>query len=347
MPETTAEFKEYGAVSQLSSREADPVVACLASTKYNVDPTNPLRYQIGLCESWMAQRCSRGWDKYCEVYLSDQINKDFTGKAANKWLREALESRFCRVDQNSPGSYCYEKCDLFDPVASQGAQVCRTFGDVVYRDSNKLYNIDTNYNWSNTLTAPSPIKFKTCEKVCDVFTLADFDEDDRILNECLDRGIGTDILQNLAQNLVSNKVPVRNSRLRSFIERYVIGSAKGQITPGFSSIGQAPVITNVPIATPAVNPYLPPNGHFAVNDVGNLGSEPSKYQVDSPEEKFRRQNKQRGSRVRKVKPQSVRMRKTEGFSFLPPKISKGVEIAIAVILVIALVAVVRNECKKK
>ena len=131
MPETTAEFKQYGEVAQLTSREADPVVACLSSTKYNVDPTNPLRYQIGLCETWMAQRCSRGWDKYCEVYLSDQINKDFTGKAANKWLREALEARFCRVDQNSPGSYCYEKCDMFDPIASQGAQVCRTFGDGV------------------------------------------------------------------------------------------------------------------------------------------------------------------------------------------------------------------------
>ena len=92
MPETTAEFKEYGDVAHLTSREADPVVACLASTKYNVDPTNPLRYQIGLCETWMAQRCSRGWDKYCEVYLSDQINKDFTGKAANKWLRSTRVS---------------------------------------------------------------------------------------------------------------------------------------------------------------------------------------------------------------------------------------------------------------
>jgi hypothetical protein len=347
MPETTAEFKEYGDVAQLTSREADPVAACLASTKYNVDPTNPLRYQIGLCETWMAQRCSRGWDKYCEVYLSDQINKDFTGKAANKWLREALESRFCRVDQNSPGSYCYEKCDLFDPISSQGAQVCRTFGDVVYRDSNKLYNIDTNYNWSNKLTAPSPIKFKTCDKVCDVFTLSDFKEDDRILNECLDRGIGLDILQNLAQNLVSNNVPIQNSRLRSFIKRYIIESTTNEITPGFSSIGQAPVITTIPIATPAINPYLPPNSHFSVQSVDNNPSEPSKYQIDYPQEQTSYSDKSRTTRVKKIRPQPVRMHNTEEYKFLPPRIGKGIEHIIIIILVIALIIVVRTECIKK
>ena len=276
MNQNLSDFKQYGDGAILSSKDADPVLSCIASTKFNVDPTNPLRFQIGLCDTWMAQRCGRGWDKYCDIYLSDRKNDDFTGKSSKKWLLKALEEKFCRVDSSSPGSYCYEKCDLVDPLAPSGAQVCRTYGDVVYRDSNKLYNIDTNYNWSNTLTAPSPIKFKECKKVCDVFTLADFKEDDRILNECLDRGIGMDIIQDLAQNIVANKVPVQNSRLRSFIDRYIIGSGKEELTPGFGSIGQGPIITNMPIATPAVNPYLPPGSIYTVPDVGINGSEPSK-----------------------------------------------------------------------
>ena len=280
MNQTTADFKSYGDVASLTKSDADPVISCLESTKYNVDTSNPLRYQKGLCDSWMAQRCSRGWDRYCEIYLGDRKNQDFTGKATNKWLLDALEAKFCRVDTSAPGSYCYEKCDQMNPLAPAGAQVCKTMGDVVYRDSNKLYNIDTNYNWSNTLTAPSPIKFTECQKVCDVFTLADFDEDDRILNECLDRGIGTEILQNLAQNLVANKVPVRNSRLRSFIERYIIGSSQnGQLTPGFSSLGQAPILSNVPVSTPAVNTFLPPGSIYSVADVGYQANEPTKHEM--------------------------------------------------------------------
>lgn len=327
-----SEFKEYGEVASPTAKDADPVLSCLASTKYNVDPSNPLRYQIGLCDSWMAQRCSRGWDKYCEVYLGDRKNEDFTGKALHKWLREALESRFCRVDENAPGSYCFEKCDLVDPLAPGGAQVCKTMGSVVYRDSNKLYNIDTNYMWSNVLTAPSPIKFKGCKKVCDVFSLSDLTEDDRILNECLDRGVGLDIIQNLAENLVSNNVPIRNSRLKAFIDRFVINKNSDQPTPGFSSLGQAPIITNIPIATPAVNPYLPPDSIYNVSDVGNSAAEPAKNIAQPADEMYRLRSK-RTAPSRRRKATILPPKRTEHFGNLTEQQKMMIYIGVAVLVV--------------
>ena len=350
MSEDNADFKKYGEVASLTAKEADPVLSCLATTKFIADPTNPLRYQVGLCETWMAQRCARGWDKYCDIYLADRQNDDFTGKRSNEWLRQALEAKFCRLDANAPGSYCYQKCDLVDPIGTSGAQVCRTMGDVVYRDSNKLYNLDTNYNWSNTLTAPSPIKFKPCEKVCDVFTLADFDEDDRILNECLDRGVGLDILQNVAQNIVSNNVPIRNSRLRKFIERYVIGTGDAKsITPGFSSVGQAPMVVNRPIATPAVNPYIPPRSAIAVSNVGNMASQPISQEV-APRPTDRMENlrfqRQGASSKSSFGRPTIRTRQ-ESFGFLPSGSDSTPTYIIIAILVIAVIMILRGECKKK
>ena len=274
MNNPSVNYKQYGEQSKISIREADPVVSCLSSSKFNVDTTNPLRFQVDRCNNWMSQRCSKKWDKYCDLYLADKKNSDFTGKATNEWLRKALEEKFCRVDTSIPGSYCYEKCDLFDPLAPGGAEVCHTQGDIVYRDSNKLYNLDTNYNWSGKLTTPSVIKFTGCKKTCDLVDSYKFEEDDFILNECLDRGIGQDILQNVAENIVSKNIVVNNSRMKLYISRYVIGSDRTNLTPGFSSLGRVNVVTNQTNAIPAVNPYLPPNSSISVGNIGNFGNSP-------------------------------------------------------------------------
>ena len=249
-------YQSYGENATVKLSEADPVQCCLKG-RFNQCPGNPSRFQVGLCENYMAQRCARGWDQYCDLYLTEKDGDDFTGKAANKFLRDAALAKFCRNDTTAPGSYCFTKCDSFNPVGTTSAQVCNTWGDIVFRDTNELYNIDTNYNWSGKLNVPSPIKFSGCKKVCDVFNLADFTDDDRVINECLTRGACQDVMVNIAENAISTGQSVKNSRLKDFIARLVV-STKGETTPAQSSLGASPQITTAPVTVPAVSPTIIP-----------------------------------------------------------------------------------------
>lgn len=279
--ESNNNYRLYGENSTVSLREADPVQCCLSGKSgifaMETCAGNPLRREIELCPKFMSQRCARNWDDKCDIYLNEQTQADFTGKKASEFLKATASAKFCRVDTSFPGSYCFEKCEQFNPTAPNSAQVCTIEGDVVYRDSSKLYNLDTNYNWSGRLNTAEPIKFTGCKKTCD--QMKNIGEADRVINECLDRGVCGDVISNLAQNIVANNIPFENSRLKNFIERYVIGTqagaAQGVITPGSSSLGAANTVTSRPVAVPAVNPYLQPDNTYVIQkNTGNFSPQP-------------------------------------------------------------------------
>jgi len=286
MPEENNNNYQFnGEGSVVSLREADPVQCCLSGESgiFSMETCagNPLRTQVGLCPLFMSERCARNWDGYCDIYLKEQSQNDPNGKKVMEFLKDTLSHKFCRT-LDVPGSYCYTRCETFNPTSPNSAQICRTVGDVVYRPSNKQYNLDTNFNWSGKLNTAEPIKFTGCKKTCDVFPAQGITDDDRVVNECLDRGIGMDIISNLAQNLVASKTPVANKRLKQYIDYYVIGSTNAELTPGFSSMGASGLVSTKPISIPTDSNYVAPNATYLIQqNIGNFPPNPTaNAQVD-------------------------------------------------------------------
>ena len=250
---------------------ADPVQDCIAGNFFN-GADNPLRYDIGRCTTFMSQRCGRQWDGYCDIYLSEQNKSDFTRKASNEFLTAALDSQFCRINNDLPGSEntCYTRCEQMDPLAPDSAMICSTDGDFIYRRSDKMYNIDTQYNALGKLSTPEPIRMAACPKICDKFTPELLSNENRVLNECIDRGIAMNALVNIAENAIAAGVEITNERFLRFIKSFVLTKADG-LKPGYSSIGASPMLTTVQRAVPAIDPYIKPNNKYMLSNTALFG----------------------------------------------------------------------------
>ena len=94
-------FEKYGGKNPITEKNADPVQCCLEGSYLNC-PENPWRFEKGLCQNFMGQRCARGWDKYCDLYLDQQSTADFTGEKANDFLFEALLQNFAEMIPLTP-----------------------------------------------------------------------------------------------------------------------------------------------------------------------------------------------------------------------------------------------------
>ncbi len=268
---------------------ADPVQDCIAGNFFN-GADNPLRYDIGRCTTFMSQRCGRQWDGYCDIYLNEQKKSDFTGKASNEFLTAALDSQFCRINNNLPGSEntCYTRCEQMDPLAPDSAMICSTDGDFIYRRSDKMYNIDTQYNVLGKLSTPEPIRMAACPKICDKFTPELLSNNNRVLNECIDRGIAMDALVNIAENAIAAGVEITNERFIRFIKSFVLTKADG-LKPGYSSIGASPMLTTVQRAVPAIDPVIKKNDKYMLSNSALFGPQldvanANKYKTMTKEE---------------------------------------------------------------
>ena len=270
---------------------SDPTACCLRNSMFTcVD--NPDRNQVGKCTEFMAQRCAKSWDGKCDLYLDEKSNEDYTGKAANEFLKKTLESKFCRLDTSNPAAHCFDKGTQFNPLAfgPGKGQMEQQEGDFVYRPTNKMMNISTNNYTYGRLDTASPIKIAKCPKTCDL-NILNIANNDRAINECLDRGIAQDVIQNIAENLAAAGAKSSNQRLNDYIDKYVISGIK----PGFASLGAANLVSNVNMPTPAVNTYLKPGQSYQLDEnIGNFGNSltPSSTLAPSPRkraEKFRHQ----------------------------------------------------------
>jgi hypothetical protein len=151
-------FKKLGQNYTISLKEADPVNCCLDGSFMNC-PENPLRFEKGMCGDYMAQRCARNWDSYCDVYLEQMDSKDINGKAVDQFLGATLSSKFCRDDTSNPNAHCVTACELVNPLSAGGAVVCKSVGETVYRDQTQLYNISTDFANSEGLNTTAPWSF--------------------------------------------------------------------------------------------------------------------------------------------------------------------------------------------
>ena len=229
--------------------EADPAHCCLEGSYLNC-PENPMKGDVTMCINYMAQRCARNWDTMCDMYLVQQDEKNISGKYSDQFLTKVAESKYCRDDTENPNSHCITKCELLNPTAPDGAVTCRSIGETIYRDKNNFYNISTNFAQNEGLDTTAGLKVAGCPVVCDVFSLSALDNNDRVLNECLDRGTCQGIMMNLSRQANEKKIPITNTRLQNFINYYIMSNATTQPAQAAALGGNAPVITTQPITIP-------------------------------------------------------------------------------------------------
>ena len=264
-------YELLGKNTTVNLAQADPVQCCLkgksGTNSMFTCPDNPIRRDIGFCKDFLSQRCAKNWDGYCTLFLQEQGEGDINGQKVDEFLRAALEARFCRLDTTNPNSKCWTRCEMFNPVSPYSTMICKTQGDSAVRSNSDLYNLNTNFPWENKLDTVAPIKIEKCPKVCDVIT-TEITDSDFILNECLDRGIASDVLMNIAQNIVSNNIKCTNSRMNNFINRYII-SIKNP-NPDTARLVNTNLLTTSNVRTPNVNTVLPKGKSLSFNpDAGD------------------------------------------------------------------------------
>ena len=226
----------------ITQSEADPVHCCLEGSYLNC-PENPMRFDKDMCTNFMAQRCARNWDSYCDLYITELDNKSVVGKYSGDFLNKAAESKFCRDDTSNPNAHCVTRCELVNPSANGGAIVCKEVGELIYRDKNQFYNISTDFTNTKGLDTTAPLKTASCPKVCDVLNLSSLDDTDRVLNECLQRGTCQTVMMDLAQRVKKNNVNVTNKRLLEFINQYIVSNPSQQLSQAAQLGGQGPTLT--------------------------------------------------------------------------------------------------------
>lgn len=287
-----------------SDPDENSVNCCLKSKGMFSCLDNPERNVVGRCTEFMAQRCSSKWDKSCEDYLNKMDNQDFTGKHSREFLKQALETQFCHINSDKPGSKCSILPEKFNPLKKDTPIFTKQFGNLLYRKDPKLYDLKMDYNALAKLTTAEPLKILPCPKICNNFNSNNLTNNNQLLNHALDRGAGIDVLQNIAENIVSSGMNVTNDKLNDYINKYVINpinTSKSQYQPGWSSMGSnTPQLISKQVAMPSVIPSVLKNNIYEVaskNDMSKFDgihtrkSAPELLSISPPIEKFRyRQN---------------------------------------------------------
>ena len=250
----------------------DPADCCLDQSFTSV---RPVGFSKEKCPDFMAQRCAREWDSKCDSYLL-QLDGYRTG---NSFVRETSLKRYCRGSNNNNNSSCVKKCEN---------GMCTSVDEDTYKNPDKLYELSKNFG-SLKDDEVSPLKSGECKQECDMLNLSSFGDDDRVLNECLDRGSCGDVMMELSENIVSNNIPYTNRRLKKFIDGYIaqdLNNLQTRVLVG----GPGPQITTRAIDTPGPAITLPikqqplkpvsPSGFIKSKEGFNMGGEgPSKTAI--------------------------------------------------------------------
>jgi uncharacterized Fe-S cluster-containing protein len=217
----------------------DPADCCLDLFYENPNYTD---FKKESCPEFMAQRCARNWDSKCDMYLVKLDDK----RDGNSFVRDVASKRYCRGSNNDKNSSCVTSCEN---------DKCSLVKDDIYKNPVKLYEFSKNFG-SLKDNQKSPLKAGECKKVCDILNLSSFEDNDRVLNECLDRGSCGDIMMNLSENIVYNNIPYKNRRLKKFINGYIAEENTNLQTRVLVG-GKGPQVTSRPIETPGPAVTIP------------------------------------------------------------------------------------------
>jgi hypothetical protein len=198
----------------------------------------------------MAQRCARNWDDKCDIYILQLDDK----REGNDFINLVASKKYCRVTNNKD-----EAC-----VKSYKDGTYVQEDETSYTDPQKLLSVSDNFGNLRDFIVEgraeiTPLKASKCDKKCDILNLANFGNDDRVLNECLDRGSCQEVMMNLAENLTINNIDIKNERMKKFIKGY-IATNPADIQTRVLVGGKGPQVTTREITTPGpaviINPEV-------------------------------------------------------------------------------------------
>ena len=198
-------------------------------------------FKLEKCPEYMAQRCARSWDEKCDIYLLQSDDK----RNGNDFIDLVASKKYCRnvganndetcVEVHNNGFYTQEK-------------------ETAYTDPQNLLKVSNDFGNLRDFIVEgkaeiSPLRVGKCNKKCDILNLANFGNDDRVLNECLDRGSCQEVMMNLAENLTINNIDIKNERMKKFIKGYIATNPADIQTRALVG-GKGPQITTREITTP-------------------------------------------------------------------------------------------------
>ncbi len=207
-------------------------------------------FKLQNCPEHMAQRCARNWDDKCDIYILQLDDK----REGNDFIDLVASKKYCRVTNNKD-----EAC-----VKSYKDGTYVQEDETSYTDLQKLLSVSDNFGNLRDFIVEgkaeiTPLKAGKCDKKCDILNLANFGNDDRVLNECLDRGSCQEVMMNLAENLTINNIDIKNERMKKFIEGY-IATNPADIQTRVLVGGKGPQVTTREITTPGpavvINPEV-------------------------------------------------------------------------------------------
>jgi hypothetical protein len=207
-------------------------------------------FKLEKCPGHMAQRCARNWDDKCDIYILQLDDK----REGNDFINLVASKKYCRVTNNKD-----EAC-----VKSYKDGTYVQEDETSYTDPQKLLSVSDNFGNLRDFIVEgkaeiTPLKAGKCDRKCDILNLANFGNDDRVLNECLDRGSCQEVMMNLAENLTINNIDIKNERMKKFIKGY-IATNPADIQTRVLVGGKGPQVTTREITTPGpaviINPEV-------------------------------------------------------------------------------------------
>ncbi len=198
-------------------------------------------FKMEKCPEHMSQRCARNWDDKCDIYLLQLDDK----REGNDFINLVASKKYCRSVSSNNDETC---------VKSYNNGFYSQEDETAYTDPQKLLSVSDNFGNLRDFIVEgkaeiTPLKAGKCDKKCDILNLANFGNNDRVLNECLDRGSCQEVMMNLAENLTVNNIDVKNERMKKFISGY-IATNPADIQTRVLVGGKGPQITTREITTP-------------------------------------------------------------------------------------------------
>lgn len=218
---TTSNYSRFGSSNPVTPADIDPVEQCVGNTFFTKTGIPGSNMQEDLCPRFMAQRCAADFDNYCEAYLYESVYDQGGFKHINKqFLAETARKKYCRMNSAAPGAHCATKCEAFNPEGQTSVQICETVGAQNWLDTKEEFDLGGNFPQSARLNPISPLYLGYCPEICDAANLPSADAlgpNDKVLNKCIEHGACSEILMDLAYNVVKNSIPVTNPAFQSII----------------------------------------------------------------------------------------------------------------------------------
>jgi hypothetical protein len=198
-PKMSSDYSTFGKPYSQYPQE-DPANACMPDRLLSA----PWDLNTGYCDLWMPQRCANNWDKKCDIYYKNI--RDFGNMV--KFVEGMADQRFCNLAADSS---CTIACEPLDPIQQSSPSLCTVHGIDPMMDTSG--SIDTG------LYSPlkiSPTYMGKCRRSCNKIKPENIKPNDIAINNCLEKGLCKDTLNNICVQAKQSKSKLQHPLLQKY-----------------------------------------------------------------------------------------------------------------------------------